>query len=492
MELWPLQKKIVDELKHHTNAALFMDVGTGKSCTLLSLIKPHIECNIISKVLIVGPSVVVPNWPKEVKNVMPLCKIPVHASFGSGVKRKKELQNFVENNPDKGIIVINYDVATSSLGPIIEKFKPDTLVFDESHLLKNHKSKRSKFFYKMREKAERCYILTGTPVSNSITDIWMQYMCMDKGATFGTNFFTFQKKYMRDSNASWIGQPGYFPKWEIRENRLPEFKQLLSKSSVTVTRDEMLDIPDLTVENYYVSLNKEQLKAYKELSKLMITQIKEEMLTVENALTKILRLNQICAGHLPTPEGEIYSFKDLEKTKVLQNIVQKIVEKGDKTIIWTNFKHDVKTITKALHDIGIENIVYITGSQSSKEKQESENTFQTTPGCKILVANYAAANAGINLQQASHSINWSRGFSFTHAYQSEARNRRGGSDIHKRIIQHNLITHDTIEEEIVDIIETKRSLGDFVLSNIDNMKKMTEFDKESKRKLLENFLNGRI
>lgn len=491
IKLHDYQIPIVKRFEEEDTGALFMDVGTGKTFTTIAILMNRIQSGIIEKALIIGPSVVVPNWEKEFAKIFPDCPVPIHTSIGSGAKRKSKLKHFLCTNKT-GIVVTNYEVATSSLGPMLYKWGFDTLVTDESHSLKNHKSKRFKFFSELRKKAKRCFILTGTPIANALTDAWAQFFIMDLGESFGKNFYVHQRMFMEDINERWKGSPNYFPKWVVRPDMIGEFKEILSRKSVTVSRDDVLDIPELTVENYYVSLTKEQEKHYNELKKALVTELKGELITVENALTKMLRLIQICSGHLPLPDETVHKFKDIEKIKVVQDIVQSILERNGKVIIWTVFKHDVELMTKALKEIGIHNIAYITGAQSAEEKAQSEYEFQNNPEFKVIVCNLAAANAGINLQQATDSINFSRDFSFIKAYQSEARNRRSGSEIHDEIVQHNIITLGTVEEEIVDILVKKRELGDNLLSHIDNIDKVSSFDKEAKRKILDKFLNGEI
>lgn len=479
------QIDVLDKFRGSLSGALLMGVGTGKTSTLIGLLKERIEQHGIKRILIISPSTVVPNWEKEFKKVWPECPLPIHTSFGNKSSRKKDLMQFVKDYKESGgIISTNYETATSSLGPILEEFSPEMLGFDEAHNLKNPKSKRAKFFLNLRKKAHGCFILTGTIVANTIADAFTSFHIMDLGKTFGTNFWVFQRKYMFDANEHWAGQPGYYPKWQVRKNMLPEFKEKISEVSVSVTSKDVLDLPPLVRENRYVTMTKEQEKAYKELKKLLITELRGEFITVENALTKVLRLNQICAGHIGSGEDTIV-FEQTEKDKVLKEIIEEIKESGEKAIIWTVFRADVDRVVKILKECGVHNICMITGSQNGHEKQDAEYAFKNDSRFPFIICNLQSANAGLNLQEAKYSVNYSRDFSFIRAHQSEARNYRRGSEVHESIVQYNLITKDSIEEEIMDIIEKKQELSDYVLDNIVELK---ELEKEMKNNILKEFL----
>lgn len=484
-----LQKEIIERFKFEDHGALLLDVGVGKTSTTIGIYEEKLSIDSHKRILILAPSTVVPNWEREFKKFYPSNPLPIHTSFGSKSSRKKDLSKFVEQNKE-GIIVTNYEIATSSLGPIIAGWEPTDLVFDEAQNLKNPKSKRAKFFLSLRKKATGCFILTGTIIANKVTDAFMPYLIMDLGKTFGTNFWVFQRKYMYDANERWAGNPGYFPNWKIRTNMLPEFKEKLSQNSVTVSRkDALKDLPPLIKENRYVELSKEQAKAYKDLSKILITELNDQVITVENALTKVLRLNQICAGHIGKGE-ELVVFQDTEKDKEFKNIIEEIKERDEKVIIWTVFKEDVVRVTRLLKECGVTNPVFITGSETGEEKAASEIAFQTDDSVKHIVCNLQAGNAGINLQAARNSINFSRDFSFIKAYQSEARNHRRGSEIHDSIIQYNIIVKDSIEEEIMEAVEKKKELSDYVLDQIENLSLLEDVEKELKNKILKEFIRG--
>lgn len=487
-KLWPEQQRIVDRFKDQDCGALLLEPGCGKTAITINILKHHINNlkNQSKKILVVCPSIVIKNWEKEFKRFYPDNAIPICAPTSQGKKRYNEIEKFISN--DYGILVVNYEVATSSIGPLVERFKADTLCMDESHCVKNPKSKQSKFFLKIRKQAQRCFLLTGTVIANSIEDVFQQFLIMDLGQTYGSNFFVFRRKFMIDLNAGFVTSSSYFPKWVANPRYLDEFKELMLQKSVIMKTSDMVELPELAQEFYYVKMCGEQEKHYRNLKKLMITQIKEDFIVADHALTKMLRLLQITSGHLPDAEGNANYFTDIEKLKVLKDLVKQIViEQNEKTIIWTNFKADVILVTKALKEIGIHDILFMTGEQNTQEKSVNETLFREDNRFKVILCNLQSASTGVNLQSAKHAIYYSRNFSFIHMSQSQRRNWRAGSiDLHDRVVIHNIITEATVDELVVDALLKKKDMSDYLLSDIQGL---TTIDKEFKQEILAKFLD---
>lgn len=486
MKLWPEQQAVVNRFKNEDEGALLLEPGCGKTAITINILKHHINnlSNQSKKILVVCPSIVIKNWEKEFKRFYPDNPYLICASTSEGKKRFNDISKFIDK--EYGILVVNYEVATSSIGPLVEKFQPDTIILDESHKVKNPKSKQAKFFLKLRKQAKKAFILTGTVIANSIEDVYQQFLIMDLGKSFGTNFFVFRRKYMTDMNAAWAGSPNYFPKWVTNPRTLDEFKDIMFKKSVIIKTSDMIDLPELEQQTYYVKMKGEQAIHYRNLKKLMMTQIKDEMLIADHALTKLLRLLQITCGHLPDSEGNPTYFKDIEKIDVLKELVKGMVDRNEKVIIWTNFRPDVEIVTRALKDLGIHDILYMTGDQNTAEKSDAEWLFKNNLQFKVIVCNLQSASTGVNLQAAKHAIFFSRNFSYIHLTQAMARNYRGGSiDLHDKILIHNIVTEDTVEELVLESLEQKRRLGNYVL---DNLEGLGTVDKDFKQDILDKFL----
>ena len=105
----------------------------------------------------------------------------------------------------------------------------------------------------------------------------------------------------------------------------------------------------------------------------------------------------------------------------------------------------------------------MTGEQSASEKRESELAFQNDPEVRVIIANRAAGGVGVNLVAASYSIVYSRNFSLAEELQSEARNHRGGSQIHEKIVKIDLAIKDSLDEIVLDALRNKNQISTDIL-----------------------------
>ena len=109
------------------------------------------------------------------------------------------------------------------------------------------------------------------------------------------------------------------------------------------------------------------------------------------------------------------------------------------------------------------NYVFLTGAQNGEEKQQSIDRFQQRPDVKVIVANRASGGVGINLTAARYSIVYSRHYSLANELQSEARNYRGGSQIHTNIVKIDLFTPETVDAQVLDALSKKQKISDVIL-----------------------------
>ena len=213
-----------------------------------------------------------------------------------------------------------------------------------------------------------------------------------------------------------------------------------------------------------VDLSKEQALMYKQMQQEFITFVKDQQdackskaVVANLALTKALRLQQIVSGFVMTEEGKEIEIEDNPRLKLTEEIVQSLIPEH-KVIIWCSFKNNYAQLGRMLKRLKIGH-VFITGEMSLAQKQEAMNDFRTDKGVRVVVANRRAGGIGINLVEASYSIIFSRNFSLGEEKQSEARNHRGGSQVHKRITKIDLVARGTIDELVADALNNKQKLS---------------------------------
>lgn len=475
---WEHQKNAVDFSLSHKNMALFWEMGTGKTGATINILRMrYTEESRLMKTIIFGPLAVVNNWKREFKvfSKIPQSKIIVL----SGTKKQlvKKLMSLRED--DKGslkkpaIIIANYEkLQSDEIFQLLREWGPEIVVADESHRLKNHKSKRAKRLTKLADHATHKYILTGTPILNTPMDIWNQYRILDGGQTFGKNFFVFRGKYFRDANAGFAGTQNYFPKWEPLEYKFKELHEKMYSKALRVLKKDCLDLPPLVKKTYEVELSADQKRMYNEMKKEFVTYVDDlensetpKAVVAQLAITKALRLQQIVTGFVKTDEGDNISLssegKLVPRLKALEELLSELTPEH-KVIVWCSFKQNYEDVRNLCHRLGI-NFSELHGEVPAKNKQKNQDKFTQEDSCRVMIANQASAGIGINLVEASYSIFFSRTFSLEHDGQAEARNYRGGSEMHKQVTRIDLISPGTIDEAVAKALSEKQNVADIIL-----------------------------
>ena len=465
MKLYKHQENILELSKSMPNLALFWEMGTGKTRAAIEILKQkQKKQKRVMKTIIFAPLVTLKNWKNEILKFSKISEKVIWCLDESG---KKRVQQLIQATCDEGIIIINYEALRSvEVIELLHSYNADMLICDESHRLKNYKSKQSKIVYTLSKTIAYKLLLTGTPILNSTMDIFQQYKILDGGEVFGTNYYLFRAKYFFDKN---YGMPRniHFPKWVPREDMNKELQFLIKRKSDRVLKKDCLDLPPLIKHKHYVTMGAEQKKNYKNMARDFITFIKEagtgeiQASVAQLAVTKLLRLQQIVSGFLKTESGDEYLFEDNPRADALEEMLLSLSE-HNKIIVWTTFKADVKVAERICkkHDIGY---CVLTGEQNGREKERSIHDFTTSDEKRIIIANRRAGGIGVNLVEAKYAITFSRDFSLEAELQSEARNYRGGSEKFDSIIKIDLITKDTVDEEVQQALENKQTISDIIL-----------------------------
>ena len=465
MELWEHQKKAIATASFRDYYALFFEMGTGKTRTVLEILKTKIaKTGKPLKTLIVSPLVVVPNWSFEASQWVVLEVTPLLGS------QKKRIQTFLYSlSVGQSTFSINYEgLLMKDLFLRLKMWCPDVLIFDESHKLKSYSSQRTKKAFELSQKSRYRFLLSGTPVLNSAQDLFSQYLILDHGKTFGANFWAFRHKYFYDANYK-MPTHIHFPNWQIKKDAVSRINLALKKDSMRVTKDECLDLPPLVKEVRYVEMSKDQARMYDEMRKDFIAFLGQKVVVAQLALTKALRLQQIVSGFVKVEGGEEKSLqvepaKMLPREQTLHELLEELAP-YHKVIVWAVFKHNFKQIATICKKLKLD-YVEVHGGISAKGKQESIDAFNKDEKTRVYIGHPGAGGIGVNLTVAPYCIYFSRDFSLEHDLQSEARNHRGGSERHDKITRIDLVCKDTIDEIVLKMLANKSELGEKLLERL--------------------------
>lgn len=492
---WEHQKEAVNRTTQLDEFGFFFEVGAGKTKTAIDAARyKYMRCGRLLKTLIIAPPIVLENWKKEILFHSKIPAKDIVVLYGTGKKRLEMLQPLIHQNK---IIITNYETLTmgskkdpkkktrtpGALFETIKKWHPEMLIVDEVHRCKDQRTARSKAVIQLSDLAFYRFVLTGTPVLNSMEDLFSQFRILDGGKTFGQNYFAFRNRFFADRNAGMPSQK-YFPDWQPKKGAADEINRLISKRSMHVTKADCLDLPPLVKKSIEVEMSKEQGKAYLEMRQQLITYIEKEMTEMEElkrqgepnvkaavaeyAMTKALRLQQIVSGFVNIEEGQgersAHRFKKNPRKDALKELLTDIAP-NNKVLVWAVFKENYADIREVCEKLKLD-YVEVHGEVTQKQKMVAVDRLNNDPKCRVLIGHPGSGGIGINLVSASHSIFYSRSFSLEYDIQAEARNYRGGSEVHEKVTRIDLVTPGTIDEQVLKALASKKSIGYQVLKEI--------------------------
>lgn len=456
---WAHQLEAIEAASNKKEFGLFFDVGTGKTMTAINILRDkYAQHNKLLKTIVFGPPIVVENWRREFLVHSKISEKKIIPLQGS---QKERVKTFKAHCAEPCIFITNYEaLLMKDLYEEFCKWKPEAIVWDELHKLKDMKSKRTKAAIKLADESIYRLGLTGTPVLNGAMDLFSQFRVLDKGELLGKNFFVFRARYFFDKNAG-MPQGKYFPDWRPRESTFNELNKLIHTKSMRAIKSECLDLPPLVKKPIYVSMTPLQARAYNEMKKQFITYLNDKAAVADLAITKALRLQQIVSGFVKMDDESVIRFQDNPRAEALKELLEELTP-NSKVIVWAVFKENYETIREVCRKLCVD-FVEVHGEIGDKDKFANVDKFNNVDSVRVLIGHPLSGGIGINLVSSDVSIFYSRNFSLEQDLQAEARNYRGGSERHQKITRIDLVAPNTIDELIVEKLAMKVNIGEKIL-----------------------------
>ena len=441
----------------------FMEMGTGKSKVLVDNMSMLYDKGKIDGALIVAPKGVYTNWLSQeipthlVRHVKP--KMVLWTATTSKAK-DKEYQQLFKPDLDLHILIMNVEAFSTKKGvEFAYKFlrsHKTLMAIDESTTIKNPTAKRTKSILMLGKHAKYRRILTGSPVTKSPLDLYSQCAFLNENLLDHGSYYAFRNRYARMVDRNFGGRRVQIV---ASYQRLDELEDILKAFSYRVQKVDCLDLPKKIFINRTVELTKEQNEAYATMKSAALAQLKGKMATAPHVLTQLMRLHQITCGHLKSDDGKITNFKH----RRIEELIDVMDEMEGKVIIWANYVHDIKEITKALeNEYGEGCVVQYYGEVSSEDRQTAIKEFQDpNSNVKYFIGNTQTGGYGITLTAASNMIYYSNGYDLEKRQQSEARIDRIGQ--HYPMTYIDIMCEHTVDERIVKALKKKVDIASQIM-----------------------------
>ena len=443
--------------------ALLMDMGTGKTKVVIDTMAFNFEEGRINFILVSAPKGVIANWIAEIDKHLPE-RIPrkiVLWKPNLTKAKRKELMELYEDPDGLKILLMNVEAFSTKKGVdvaefFVKKFKT-LMIVDESTTIKNRKAKRTKAICAVGREAVMRRILTGSPVTKSPMDLYSQMEFLDPGILGFRSYYAFQGRYAIVQRRT-LGSHSF--NHVVGFRRLDELTEKLQAHSYRVRKEDCLDLPDKVYMSRSVELTKEQSDAYVQMKHLALARLDNgEMATTKNVLTQIMRLQQICLGHLTDDDGVV---NELPSNR-LSSLLDICDEVQGKAIIWATWTRDIRSIAEALRDrFSVPAVATLHGETPDSERQEIVETFQDRQSeLRFLVGHPKTGGFGLTLTAANTVIYYSNSYDLELRVQSEDRAHRIGQE--NKVTYVDLLSPDTIDEKIVGALRSKIRIADQIL-----------------------------
>jgi SNF2 family DNA or RNA helicase len=336
----------------------------------------------------------------------------------------------------------------------LKKFEYPLIVLDESQAIKNPSSLTARNLLKIH--ARHKVALTGTPIENTLLDIWSQMNFLNPGLLGSYTYF--EKQFIRP-----IEKEGNTKKTDELKRFIDPFVLRRTKGQV------MKDLPPKVEKIHYCEMSEEQSELYEKiksqyrneiLSHINEVGISKSRLKIFNGL---MHLRQLALN--PVLKDSNYEGSSGKDDEIVRMLVRAI-ENGHKILLFSQFVGYLKNIAEILKDSGIK-FCYLDGSMDEHERQDQIEVFQNNNEIRIFLLSLRAGNSGLNLTAADYVFladPWWNPFTMK---QAEDRAHRMGQS--KTVMSYKFITKDTIEEKILALQQKKTRLAESIIPDEDTI-----------------------
>lgn len=425
---------------------LSLDMGTGKSKIAIDLIGNQRW----QRVLILCPKSVVPVWPMEIEKhaASPLPCLPLET--GAIQKRTDQLSVFLRAQAAKrepAAVVLNYDAAwRRPLADAILDTAWDAVVCDESHRIKSPGGRASLFCARLGAVAQRRLCLTGTPLPHSPLDAYGQFRFLDPGI-FGTSFTNFRARY---AIMGGYGQHQVIG-WQHRE----DFHERFYSIAYRVRSEDVLTLPETLDTVIPVTLSASAKATYDQLEKDFVAEVGDGQITASNALTRLLRLQQMTSGWAK-PDAEDTESQpvqiDTAKQEALADLMAGVKE-DEPLVVFCRFHHDLDAVRTAADALG-----RACAELSGRRNDLAAWQAGTMP---ILAVQIQSGGVGVNLTRARYCVFYSLGFSLGEYLQARKRVHRPGQA--HPVVYYHLIATKTVDAQVYRALEARQDVVETIL-----------------------------
>jgi SWI/SNF-related matrix-associated actin-dependent regulator 1 of chromatin subfamily A len=415
------QKEAIEKLVGSKRFILADDMGLGKTTsTIIAALETGSK-----KILIVCPASLKINWQREIEN------------YSDRTVFIAEGKKF---STDSDFVIINYDILKNfhDTDPkkkdesLLSQSNFDLVILDEAHMISNVQAQRTKLINSFVKKLNRVWLLTGTPMTSRPMNYYNLLNIIE--SPVAQNWMAYAIRYCQ----GYQFMAGKRKVWNVTgASNLEELRERTSKQILRRLKEDVLDLPDKIITPVYLSLKSKDYENLMGEYYDWYDKNPDESSSLTVQFSKLMKVRKVIAN---------------EKVKQTIEFTENILEQGKKVIIFTNFTDTLQSIYQHFG----KKAVYLDGSCSNSQRQQSVDLFQNDEKIQVFVGNLKAAGVGLTLTAAEVVI--MNDLSFVPAEHAQAEDRAYRYGQKSNVLVYYPLYENTIEGAIYDILNRKKEI----------------------------------
>jgi len=417
------------------------DMGLGKTIQVIALLSHLKQLKRLDKpVVIVVPLTVLFNWKNEFKRFSPQLQVLSY----QGQKSDRDLLYRKFDQFD--VILVSYGILLQDQKKL-SQVDWGYIILDESQKIKNPQTKTYKAVLKLKTAYRLC--LTGTPVENSLQDLWAQFNFLNPGM-FGS-LKKFEERFVNNG--------------ESNQDTQPLLRRIIQPFILRRRKGEVLEeLPERSDIIQYIEMTSEQSKIYGDWLEYFRNQIFEQVnsIGIQKSKIKILEaltyLRQL-ACHPAILQNSV-SLRESGKMILLEEMLEELIEEGHKILVFSQFVRFLKLTSRLLDE---NNWTYEYMDGSTRKREQIIKNFQTNPDVNIFLISLKTGGLGLNLTAADYVIHLDPWWNPAVEQQASDRAHRIGQT--NRVFVYKYIVRDSVEEKILQLQQEKLTLSENLITS---------------------------
>ena len=434
--------------KNRFGGILADDMGLGKTVQTLAFLQkiyPDAKKEKSGPILLVAPTSLLYNWSQESEQFTPEFKVHIH----NGPFRTKNANSLTKYD----IVITSYGLVRNDFD-MLSELEFFYLILDESQNIKNRNAKATQKVNRLNAQHRLC--LTGTPIENSVKDLWSQMNFLNKGLLGSSAYF--EDQYVKP----------------IEKNKDPdkteELRTLVKPFVLRRTKDQVAkDLPDISEKTIICPMVPEQKDLYEEIKSeyrnrllnLVDEQgIDKSRMSILQGLTKLRQI----ANHPGLVEEQWMHGSG--KHGLLLQYVQTAVNEGHKVLVFSQFVSYLEILQKDLNQEGIPYLI-LTGATNVADRKKRVSAFQNSDEHPVFLISLKAGGTGLNLTAADYVFlvdPW-----WNPAVEAQARDRSHRIGQLNKVFSYKFISAETVEEKIVQLQKQKKKIATDIIQVEENI-----------------------